>query len=250
MDPAAKKRTLDEFQYPDGAPFTTVEFKFTLLVLNAVPHELASLQKFMFSLSDAKITYLNDFFGTEFLDPFARELDFSKAHRILVDVANVMGWDSFGVQHVCNLLHQEFEVHRQHIYQTISSKHQNRFISHKLKALIQNYECTARHFWTKHARHFPEMKCAICFEMIESTKRLSGRGREVQYIGCCFSKVHPACFTSFRRATFLELKLCLGCETQWVNGYIDEDGTLEVCRTTRAALLTAAKKFPIGPSIL
>ena len=55
-DPAAKKPTLDEFQYPDGAPFTTAEFKFTLLVLNAVPHELASLQKFMFSLSDTKIT--------------------------------------------------------------------------------------------------------------------------------------------------------------------------------------------------
>ena len=100
-DPAAKKRTLDEFQYPDGAPFTIAEFKFTLLVLNAVPHELASLQKFMFSLSDTKITELNDFFGTEFLNFFSRELDFSKAHRILVDVANVMGWDSFGVQRVC-----------------------------------------------------------------------------------------------------------------------------------------------------
>ena len=85
----------------------------------------------------------------------------------------------------------------QHIYQTIYSKKQNRFISHKLKALIRNYERTARHFWTKHAQHSTEMKCAICFETIERTKRLSGRGREVQYIGCCFSKVHPACFYYF-----------------------------------------------------
>ena len=36
-DPAAKTQTLDKFQYPDGAPFTAAEFKFTLLVLNAVP---------------------------------------------------------------------------------------------------------------------------------------------------------------------------------------------------------------------
>ena len=200
----------------------------------------------MFSLSDIKITDLNDFFGTEFLEPFASELDFSKAHRILVDVANVTGWDSFGVQRVCNLIYQEFGLYRQHIYQTIYSKKQNRFISHKLKALIRNYERTARHFWTKHAQHSPEMKCAICFETIERTKRLSGRGREVQYIGCCFSKVHPVCFTIFRRATFLEPKLCLGCETQWVNGYINEDGTLEVGKTTNAALLTAAKIFPLG----
>ena len=72
-------------------------------------------------------------------------------------------------------------------------KTKNVFISHKLKALIQNYECTAQHFWTKHMQHFPEIKCAICFEAIEHTKRLSGPSREVLYIGCCFSKVHPAC---------------------------------------------------------
>ena len=115
MDPTAKKRTLDEFQYPNGAPFTTAEFKFTLLVLNAVPHELVSLQKFMCSLSNTKITELNDFFGSQFLDPFSRERDFSNTHHTLVDVANVTGWDSYGVQRVCNLLHQEFGLHRQHI---------------------------------------------------------------------------------------------------------------------------------------
>ena len=55
MDPAAKKQTLDEFQYPDGAPFTAAEFKFTLLVLNAVHKSLPLCKNLCFHFPTLKL---------------------------------------------------------------------------------------------------------------------------------------------------------------------------------------------------
>ena len=130
-DSASKTRTLDDFQYPDGAPFTIVKFKFALLVSNAFPMSLC-LYKCL-RRPFPMIVFLNSMIssGLSFSTASLETSIFAKSTVYWWIMANALGWDRFR-RAVCAqyfLPRNWAALRRQLIYQSISSWKQNRFIS-------------------------------------------------------------------------------------------------------------------------
>ena len=138
--PHEMKRALD-FLYPNGAPFYGNEFKLALVLLNATSSELLTIHSNLFLLSNSSISHLDDIFVSTFLSDLSMQVDLLKVYRLLVDLANKVGWDSCGVQRLCSILFQEIGLPKDVIYKSIfpSSGDLGRFVPHKLKKQIRNY---------------------------------------------------------------------------------------------------------------
>ena len=240
------KRALGDFLYPDGAPFSENEFKLALLLLNATSSELLTLHCNLFLLSNSTISHLDEFLASTFLSGLSMQVELSKVHRLLVDLANKVGWDSCGVQRLCSIVFQEIGLPKDVIYKSIfpSSGDLGRFVSHKLKKQIRNYRRIYHHYWATHARHFSDARCPVCGEGIEPTPLLKGPQKKIEYIGCCFSKVHASCFSTFLRSTYQKLAPCPACQTMWAYGRIDHDMDSLFLIMNRHNLLNKAEIIP------
>ena len=84
--------------------FSENEFKLALLLLNATSSELLTLHFNLFLLSNSTISHLDEFLASTFLSGLSTQVELSKVHRLLVDLANKVGWDSCGVQRLCSIL--------------------------------------------------------------------------------------------------------------------------------------------------
>ena len=105
-------------------------------------------------------------------------------------MANALRWDSFGVQCVCVISFTKNWVAQSNtsINPIIPGNQINLFlVSSRIKFEI--YQRTHRHFWTMHTQHILKTTYPFCIMETERTGRLKGRGKKIEYIGCCFSKV-------------------------------------------------------------
>lgn len=93
-------RTLDQFNYPLGSPFSAAEFRFTLLLLNTPSDDLLSRGLDVGLLPYQSLLELVLFFGSSFLiSLYVEEMfDIHNAHRLIPALAKSLA----GTLLLCN----------------------------------------------------------------------------------------------------------------------------------------------------